>query len=164
MFVGKIGFVACICIYYSFFTARTLYKFTRRSFRGKKGIVSTNVSDKSNLTYKHGFDGSNADEIEVTEDNPYGGSYGGTGGTSGLDIKGGCGGMFVDSAICTNTTVNGTYVSFVSPGDVFEAAEYGSAGAGGGGGAWSDNVTFYPNPGSGAQGQNGYVYLYWVEY
>lgn len=131
---------------------------------GKKGIVNTNASDKSNLTYKHGFDGSNADEIEVTEDNPYGGSYGGTGGTSGLDIKGGCGGMFVDSAICTNTTVNGTYVSFVSPGDVFEAAEYGSAGAGGGGGAWSDNVTFYPNPGSGAQGQNGYVYLYWVEY
>ena len=131
---------------------------------GQKGIVSTNVSDKSKLTYKHGYNGANAGEITINAANPYGGSYGGTGGTSGLDVKGGCGGMFIDSTVCSNTTVNGTYVAFISPGDVFEASEYGSAGAGGGGGGWSENTTFYPNPGSGAQGQNGYVYLYWVEY
>ena len=145
-------------------TSETASKELVQGTGGKKGVVSTNVSDKSNLTYKHGFDGASAGEITINAANPYGGSYGGTGGTSGLDVKGGCGGMFIDSTVCSNTTVNGTYVSFISPGDVFEASEYGSAGAGGGGGGWSENTTFYPNPGSGAQGQNGYVYLYWVEY
>ena len=69
--------------------------------------------------------------------------------------------MFNDENICTNTTVNGIVVDFVSPGNLFSATEYGSAGAGGAGGGWSSNTTFYPNPGKGAQGQNGYVYIYW---
>ena len=131
---------------------------------GARGIVSTNAADKYKLTHKNGLDGSSAEAITPTVENPYGGSYGGVGGTSGLNTKGGCGGLFVDSSICTNTTVNGTYSIFIAPGDVFDASEYGSAGAGGGGGGWSEDTTLHTSPGYGAQGGNGYVYLYWAEY
>ncbi len=129
---------------------------------GEKGIFSTSVTDMSNLKYKNGSNGSDGGEIVATVDNPYGGSYGGNGGTSGIDTKGGCGGMFLESSICTNTGVNGTYTDFVSPGNLFSATEYGNAGAGGAGGGWSENTRFYPNPGGGANGQDGYVYIYWT--
>ena len=129
---------------------------------GDKGIVSTNVSDKSNLKYKNGVNGSDANVITVDASNPYGGSYGGNGGTSGLDTKGGCGGLYVNSSICTNTGVNGMIATFVAPTSI-ETAQYGSAGSGGAGGGWSENTVFHPNPGGGSQGQNGYVYLYWSE-
>ena len=72
--------------------------------------------------------------------------------------------MFIDSSICTNTNVNGTSVNFVSPNQIFDTAQYGSAGAGGSGGGWSEDTFNYPNSGGGSQGQSGYVYINWVKY
>ena len=131
---------------------------------GAKGIVSTNVSDTSGLKFKNGSDGFNAGTLATDALNIYGGSYGGNGGTSGIDTIGGCGGLFNDSNICTNTNVSATSVPYNTVINVLNASDYGSAGAGGGGGGWSENTTFYPTPGSGSAGQDGYIYLYWSEY
>ena len=129
---------------------------------GLGGIVSSNVSDTSDVEYKNGLKGDDANTY--TTDSGFIVSNGGNGGTSGLDTKGGCGGLFIDSSICTNTNVNGTSVNFVSPNQIFDTAQYGAAGAGGGGGGWSEDTLNYPNPGGGSQGQSGYVYINWVKY
>ena len=134
---------------------------------GAGGEILTSVTDTSKVKYKYGENGSDAKAFTKDETHAnssgYGGAYGGVGGKSGLDITGGCGGLFIDSAICANTTVNGIYNSFAAPSISGSEISYGSAGAGGGGGGWSENTTNFPNPGSGAQGQGGYVFLYWRE-
>ena len=129
---------------------------------GLGGIVSSNVSDTTNIEYKNGLKGDDGNTYTTTTGFVV--SNGGNGGTSGLDTKGGCGGLFIDSSICTNTNVNGTSVNFVSPNQIFDTAQYGSAGAGGSGGGWSEDTFNYPNPGGGSQGQSGYVYINWVKY
>ena len=129
---------------------------------GLGGIVSSNVSDTTNIEYKNGLKGDDGNTYTTTTGFVV--SNGGNGGTSGLDTKGGCGGLFIDSSICTNTNVNGTSVNFVSPNQIFDTAQYGSAGAGGGGGGWSEDTFNYPNSGGGSQGQGGYVYINWVKY
>ena len=94
------------------------------------------------------------------------GSIGGSGGKSGIESEGGCGALFSNGVNCSATTTYGLSTMFVSPSNIFDAAEFGSAGAGGGGGGYAYNTTVYPdnNPGYGGNGQNGYVYLYWTEY
>ena len=129
---------------------------------GLGGIVSSNVSDTTNIEYKNGLKGDDGNTYTTTTGFVV--SNGGNGGTSGLDTKGGCGGLFIDSSICTNTNVNGTSVNFVSPNQIFDTAQYGSAGAGGSGGGWSEDTFNYPNSGGGSQGQSGYVYINWVKY
>ena len=129
---------------------------------GLGGIVSSNVSDTTNIEYKNGLKGDDGNTYTTTTGFVV--SNGGNGGTSGLDTKGGCGGLFIDSSICTNTNVNGTSVDFVSPNQIFDTAQYGSAGAGGSGGGWSEDTFNYPNSGGGSQGQSGYVYINWVKY
>ena len=94
---------------------------------GLGGIVSSNVSDTTNIEYKNGLKGDDGNTYTTTTGFVV--SNGGNGGTSGLDTKGGCGGLFIDSSICTNTNVNGTSVNFVSPNQIFDTAQYGSAGA-----------------------------------
>ena len=129
---------------------------------GEGGIVSSNVSDTSDVEYKNGLKGDDANTY--TTDSGFIVSNGGNGGTSGLDTKGGCGGLFIDSTICTNTNVNAAYVNFTAPNQIYDTAQYGAAGAGGGGGGWSEDTLNYPNPGGGSQGQSGYVYINWVKY
>ena len=134
---------------------------------GSGGIVSSNVSDTTNIKYKNGSKGEDGgsftkDDTHSNSTN-YGGSYGGVGGVSGIDTKGSCSGLFIDSSICSNTTVNGITNTFVAPIINNTAIDYGQAGAGGGGGGWSENTILYPNPGSGSQGQGGYVFIYWRE-
>ena len=94
------------------------------------------------------------------------GSIGGSGGKSGIESEGGCGALYSNGVNCSATTTYGLSTMFVSPSNIFDAAEFGSAGAGGGGGGYAYNTTVYPdnNPGYGGNGQNGYVYLYWTEY
>ena len=94
------------------------------------------------------------------------GSIGGSGGKSGIESEGGCGALYSNGVNCSATTTYGLSTMFVSPSNIFDAAEFGSAGAGGGGGGYAYNTTIYPtdNPGYGGNGQNGYVYLYWTEY
>ena len=134
---------------------------------GSGGIVSSNVSDTTNIKYKNGSKGEDGGSYSSGDPSSfgtiYGGSYGGSGGQSGIESYGGCGGLYVDSQSCANQTVNGIYNQFVSPISIYTNIEYGSAGAGGGGGGWSENTGFYSSPGSGAQGQGGYVFIYWRE-
>ena len=144
-------------------TSQTASTDVKQGIGGARGTVNTNVSDKSKLTYEHGKDGTNAGDITINASNPYGGSYGGNGGDSGIKTKGGCGGLFINSAICSNTNVNGQYIYFTAP-ILNNGVEYGSSGAGGGGGGWSEDITRNPTPGAAGPGQDGYVFLYWVEY
>ena len=125
---------------------------------GDGGIVSTNSSDTTDVTYNNGSKGSDAES--VVDNSVVYGSMGGTGGTSGIGSKGGCGGYTVlDGFICKNLQTNGSSVSFAQPSQ--SATDYGSAGAGGGGGGWDMSQ---PNTsGLGAVGQNGYVFIYWLE-
>ena len=132
---------------------------------GLAGVVSANVTSAAGAEYKNGENGENGgtftqDDIHANS-LPYGGSFGGIGGASGLDTQGGCGGLFIDSSICTNNTVNGTNTTFTTPTISNGNIDYAQAGAGGGGGGWSENTSLYPSPGSGAQGQGGYVLLMW---
>ena len=144
-------------------TSQTASTDVKQGTGGARGTVNTNVSDKSKLTYEHGKDGTNAGDITINASNPYSGSYGGNGGDSGIKTKGGCGGLFINSAICSNTNVNGQYIYFTAP-ILNNGVEYGSSGAGGGGGGWSEDITRNPTPGAAGPGQDGYVFLYWVEY
>ena len=132
---------------------------------GLAGVVSANVTSAAGAEYKNGENGENGETYTKDDTHanslPYGGSYGGLGGMSGIDTKGGCGGLFIDSSICTNNTVNGTNTTFTTPTISNGNIDYAQAGAGGGGGGWSENATNFPNPGSGAQGQGGYVLLIW---
>lgn len=93
----------------------------------------------------------------------YGGSFGGSGGNSGIGTKGGCGGLFMDGSQCSNAIVNGLSNAFAAPSVSASDVDYGQAGAGGGGGGWSEDSVTKPTPGLGAQGQNGYVFIYWRE-
>ena len=132
---------------------------------GLAGVVSANVTSAAGAEYKNGENGENGETYTKDDTHanslPYGGSYGGLGGMSGIDTKGGCGGLFIDSSICTNNTVNGTNTTFTTPTISNGNIDYAQAGAGGGGGGWSENASLYPSPGSGAQGQGGYVLLMW---
>ena len=132
---------------------------------GLAGVVSANVTSAAGAEYKNGENGENGETYTKDDTHanslPYGGSYGGLGGMSGIDTKGGCGGLFIDSSICTNNTVNGTNTTFTTPTISNGNIDYAQAGAGGGGGGWSENASLYPSPGSGAQGQGGYVLLIW---
>ena len=125
---------------------------------GDGGIVSTNSSDTTDVTYSNGSKGSDAES--VVDNSVVYGSMGGTGGTSGIGSKGGCGGYTVlDGFVCKNLQTNGSSASFAQPSQ--SATDYGSAGAGGGGGGWDMSQ---PNTsGLGAVGQNGYVFIYWLE-
>ncbi len=104
-------------------------------------------------------------------------SAGGGGGNSGTGERGGCGGLYNESGICLSVSadenndipepsaesLNGKGFSSNSVSiPTFEnikgdAPTYGSAGAGGGGGAWYVDR----DPGSGGNGQAGYVCIYW---
>ena len=124
---------------------------------GEGGSWSSNIKNNEAKKGKKGSDGS---LIIGT----FSASAGGQGGESAIGIKGSCGGLFNDSSICVNNNVNGANVAqFEYPAGVFKAINYGSAGAGGGGGGWSFDSVNYPTPGTGAKGQNGYVYIYWTK-
>ena len=124
---------------------------------GEGGSWSSNIKNNEAKKGKKGSDGS----LVI---GTFSASAGGQGGESGIGIKGSCGGLFNDSSICVNNNVNGANVAqFEYPAGVFKAINYGSAGAGGGGGGWSFDSVNYPTPGTGAKGQNGYVYIYWTK-
>ena len=126
---------------------------------GNGGDILTTISDTANSTKKAGSKGLNGSGSIL-------GSIGGNGGESGIESKGGCGGLFDNGSNCSATTTVGLSEIFISPSNIFDTAEYGSAGSGGGGGGWAYNTTAYPtgNPGKGGDGQNGYVYVYWTKY
>ena len=124
---------------------------------GNVGGYSSNIKSSEVKKGKKGSDGS----LVI---GTFSISAGGQGGESGIGIKGSCGGLFNNSSICVNNNVNGANVAqFEYPAGVFKAINYGSAGAGGGGGGWSFDSVNYPTPGTGAKGQNGYVYIYWTK-
>ncbi len=141
---------------------------------GKGGKVGT--SGTASTSAVHGVGGAGAAKsgagVSVAGSNGSAGtisnigSIGGSGGKSGIESEGGCGALFSNGVNCSATTTYGLSTMFVSPSNIFSAAEFGSAGAGGGGGEYAYNTTIYPdnNPGYGGNGQNGYVYLYWTEY
>ncbi len=124
---------------------------------GEGGSWSSNIKNNEAKKGKKGSDGS----LVI---GTFSASAGGQGGESAIGIKGSCGGLFNNSSICVNNNVNGANVAqFEYPAGVFKAINYGSAGAGGGGGGWSFDSVNYPTPGTGAKGQNGYVYIYWTK-
>ena len=69
----------------------------------------------------------------------------------------------MDGSQCSNAIVNGLSNAFAAPSVSASDVDYGQAGAGGGGGGWSEDSVTKPTPGLGAQGQNGYVFIYWRE-
>ena len=103
---------------------------------------------------KNGYRGEDGTSVSL-------GSAGGCGGKSGIESAGGCGGLYDNGLNCSATTTFGSSAIFVQPENIFNK-QYGSAAAGGGGGGWAYNYSLYPNnPSGGADGQNGYVYVYW---
>ena len=141
---------------------------------GKGGTAGTSATDTTSVV--HGVGGAGASKLSAGtsvagtkgSDGSAGdiGAIGGNGGKSGVESEGGCGALFDNGGSCSATGAYGLSPLFVSPSNVFDAADYGKAGAGGGGGGYAYNTTMYPtnNPGYGGNGQNGYVYLYWTEY
>ena len=141
---------------------------------GKGGTAGTSATDTTSVV--HGVGGLGASKLSAGtsvagtkgSDGSAGdiGAIGGNGGKSGVESEGGCGALFDNGGSCSATGAYGLSPLFVSPSNVFDAADYGKAGAGGGGGGYAYNTTMYPtnNPGYGGNGQNGYVYLYWTEY
>ncbi len=141
---------------------------------GKGGTAGTSATDTTSVV--HGVGGTGASKLSAGtsvagtkgSDGSAGdiGAIGGNGGKSGVESEGGCGALFDNGGSCSATGAYGLSPLFVSPSNVFDAADYGKAGAGGGGGGYAYNTTMYPtnNPGYGGNGQNGYVYLYWTEY
>ena len=141
---------------------------------GKGGTAGTSATDTTSVV--HGVGGLGASKLSAGtsvagtkgSDGSAGdiGAIGGNGGKSGVESEGGCGALFDNGGSCSATNAYGLSPLFVSPSNVFDAADYGKAGAGGGGGGYAYNTTMYPtnNPGYGGNGQNGYVYLYWTEY
>ena len=141
---------------------------------GKGGTAGTSASATASVV--HGVGGNGASKLSAGtsvagtkgSDGSAGdiGAIGGNGGKSGVESEGGCGALFDNGGSCSATGAYGLSPLFVSPSNVFDAADYGKAGAGGGGGGYAYNTTMYPtnNPGYGGNGQNGYVYLYWTEY
>ncbi len=141
---------------------------------GKGGTAGTSSTDTTSVV--HGVGGAGASKLSTGtsvagtkgSDGSAGdiGAIGGNGGKSGVESEGGCGALFDNGGSCSATGAYGLSPLFVSPSNIFDAADYGKAGAGGGGGGYAYNTTMYPtnNPGYGGNGQNGYVYLYWTEY
>ena len=141
---------------------------------GKGGTAGTSATDTTSVI--HGVGGNGASKLSggtsvagtKGSDGSAGdiGAIGGNGGKSGVQSEGGCGALFDNGGSCSATGAFGLSPVFVSPSNIFDAADYGKAGAGGGGGGYAYNTTMYPtnNPGYGGNGQNGYVYLYWTEY
>ena len=141
---------------------------------GKGGTAGTSASSTASVV--HGVGGNGASKLSTGtsvagakgSDGSAGdiGAIGGNGGKSGVQSEGGCGALFDNGGSCSATGAFGLSPVFVSPSNIFDAADYGKAGAGGGGGGYAYNTTMYPtnNPGYGGNGQNGYVYLYWTEY
>ena len=141
---------------------------------GKGGTAGTSATDTTSVV--HGVGGAGASKLSTGtsvagtkgSDGSAGdiGAIGGNGGKSGVESEGGCGALFDNGGSCSATGAYGLSPLFVSPSNIFDAADYGKAGAGGGGGGYAYNTTMYPtnNPGYGGNGQNGYVYLYWTEY
>ncbi len=141
---------------------------------GKGGTAGTSASATTSVV--HGVGGNGASKLSTGtsvagtkgSDGSAGdiGAIGGNGGKSGVQSEGGCGALFDNGGSCSATGAYGLSPLFVSPSNIFDAADYGKAGAGGGGGGYAYNTTMYPtnNPGYGGNGQNGYVYLYWTEY
>ncbi len=126
---------------------------------GAGGNVILSSSYKADSEYHNGeagFKGTNAADGSKN-------SWGGRGGESAIKIKGGCGGLYSNSSVCTNPNTDGISIPFEAPVDVIQYVEYGSAGAGGGGGGWHSDISLYPNPGRGGNGQDGYVYIYWAK-
>ena len=141
---------------------------------GKGGKVGTSGTATTSAVHGVGGAGAAKSSVGVSVAGSNGsagtisniGSIGGSGGKSGIESEGGCGALFSNGVNCSATTTYGLSTMFVSPSNIFDAAEFGSAGAGGGGGGYAYNTTIYPdnNPGYGGNGQNGYVYIYWTEY
>ncbi len=141
---------------------------------GKGGTAGTSASSSTSVV--HGVGGAGASKLSAGtsvagtkgSDGSAGdiGAIGGNGGKSGVESEGGCGALFDNGGSCSATGAYGLSPMFISPANIFDAADYGKAGAGGGGGGYAYNTTMYPtnNPGYGGNGQNGYVYLYWTEY
>ena len=126
---------------------------------GEGGQVVTSLPSKGDSEYRIGKKGSDGQNATDGSSN----SWGGRGGESGIRVKGGCGGLYTNVLFCSNPDVNGISPTFSIPDNISQSAEYGSAGAGGGGGGWSSDSITFPNPGSGAKGQDGYVYIYWTK-
>ena len=126
---------------------------------GEGGQVVTSLPSKGDSEYRIGKKGSDGQNATDGSSN----SWGGHGGESGIKVKGGCGGLYTNVLFCSNPDVNGISPTFSIPDNISQSAEYGSAGAGGGGGGWSSDSITFPNPGSGAKGQDGYVYIYWTK-
>ena len=137
-------------------TAGTSASATTSVIHGVGGNGASKLSTGTSVAGTKGSDGSAGDI----------GAIGGNGGKSGVQSEGGCGALFDNGGSCSATSAYGLSPLFVSPSNIFDAADYGKAGAGGGGGGYAYNTTMYPtnNPGYGGNGQNGYVYLYWTEY
>ena len=137
-------------------TAGTSASATTSVVHGVGGAGASKLSGGTSVAGTKGSDGSAGDI----------GAIGGNGGKSGVESEGGCGALFDNGGSCSATNAYGLSPVFVSPSNIFDAADYGKAGAGGGGGGYAYNTTMYPtnNPGYGGNGQNGYVYLYWTEY
>ena len=137
-------------------TAGTSASATTSVVHGVGGAGASKLSTGTSVAGAKGSDGSAGDI----------GAIGGNGGKSGVQSEGGCGALFDNGGSCSATGAFGLSPVFVSPSNIFDAADYGKAGAGGGGGGYAYNTTMYPtnNPGYGGNGQHGYVYLYWTEY
>ena len=119
---------------------------------GAKALLNTvNKADTEYHNGKAGTAGANVSDSATR---------GGYGGESGIKVKGGCGGMFSDPAVCTNPNANGISIPFVAPDNITQNVDYGTAGAGGGGGGWNYDGSRGIS-GWGAKGQDGYVYIYW---
>ncbi len=141
---------------------------------GKGGTAGTSASSSTSVV--HGVGGAGASKLSAGtsvagtkgSNGSAGdiGAIGGNGGKSGVQSEGGCGALFDNGGNCSATSAYGLSPMFISPSNIFDAADYGKAGAGGGGGGYAYNTTMYPtnNPGYGGNGQHGYVYLYWTEY
>ena len=134
---------------------------------GKKGTSGTGASliqgiggiaGTTNIPSKFVKSGSAGKSGQYTADI----SSGGNGGKSGINTVGGCGG-FSSSDECANVASQGKNLNYTRPAELYSSKQFGAAGAGGGGGGWKMAVTSDSGPGGGAPGQNGYVYIYWIE-
>ena len=131
---------------------------TTHGLGGDGGSASTTAASKGDSELRNGKKGSDGQSATDGTIN----SWGGRGGESSTRVKGGCGGLYTNALFCSNANVNGLSVTFSKPEKIEETSEYGSAGAGGGGGGWSEDSATFPNPGTGGEGQSGYVYIYWT--
>lgn len=92
---------------------------------------------------------------------------GGRGGNSAGGTMGGCGGLVPNRMLCSSVSrsfPDGQVGAFLAPTNPL-AFDYGSAGAGGGGGGWTREPENYGglSTGVGAQGQDGYIYIWWTK-